>query len=203
MDDARGTQYDLQLVKGKTLALTLRPASLPYTYKAITAITQGAPARLTVTDHGLPDDWMVAVVSVKGMHEINAAHSPPWPSDYVTATVVDANTIELNSVNSADFHAYTSGGYLQFFTPVDITGALVRMTIRNQVGGTAAVTLDSSGNGITVNGTTKTIGITVDADTTAALTIANGVYDAEIQYLDGTVEGLLYGAVTVDDEVTT
>lgn len=48
-------QKDLTIQQGKTFALVLRWETEPIVYKAITAITLTAPARLTVTDHGAQD----------------------------------------------------------------------------------------------------------------------------------------------------
>ena len=63
---------DLSLVQGKTFALVLRWETEPVIYRAITAIQQTAPVRLTVTAHGAPDGWRCAVSNAKGMTEINA-----------------------------------------------------------------------------------------------------------------------------------
>lgn len=204
MSSERGAKLDLKIVKGKTFARTLRAGALPFIYKAITAITKAAPARVTCTGHGIPNGWPVAVVSVQGMRQIKAETDPPKADDYKQATVIDSNTIDLNAVNSSEFSAYTSGGYLQLYTPTDLAGAAVRMTIKDKVGGTALIALDSALLGcITLDNTAKTITVTVSATITAALTWLRGVYDAEIQFADGTVLPLAYGSVTVVDEVTT
>jgi hypothetical protein len=197
--------FNITIRQGKTLTLVVRFEALPYLYKAITAITKAAPAVLTVTGHGIPDGWRVAPVSVQGMTEINAkldGQKRPRLDSYVKATVVDANTISLNEVNSSDFSTYTTGGYLQLFTPVNITGYLARMTVRNKVGGTALLTLTSPAD-IVLDTTKRTFTITVPAATTALMTWRSGVYDFEVEAPDGTVTELLSGNVTVIPEVTT
>jgi hypothetical protein len=203
MDDARGSQSDIEIAKGKTFSRVLRLGGKPYQYKAISAIAKTAPARLTVTGHGIPADWPVAVVSVQGMTEINAETSPPLASDYMPATVVNANTIDLNDVNASGFSTYTGGGYLQMYTPTSLAGAIVRLTIRDVEGGTALITLSSATSGIVLDDVAKTITITISAAVTAAIDWLTGVYDAEIQLADGTVEPLLYGSVSVLSEITT
>lgn len=204
MSSERGAKLDLKIVKGKTFTRTLRAGALPFLYKAISAITKDAPARVTCAGHNIPNGWPVAVVSVQGMRQIKAENDPPRGDDYKQVTVIDANTVDLNAVNSSEYSAYTSGGYLQLYTPTDLAGAEVRTTIKDKVGGTTLLALDSALlGGIALDNTTKTIVITVNADDTAAITWLRGVYDAEIQFADGTVLPLAYGSVTVVDEVTT
>lgn len=188
----------LVIAQGKTFARTFRWAAKPFLYKAISAITKAAPARLTVTGHLIPSGWRVAVVSVLGMRQINAANDPPLQSEYRRATVVDANTIELNEVNASQFSTYTSGGYLQMYTPVDLTGFMVRMTIRDKVGGTALLELDSDElGGIALDNTAKTITITIDAETTAAMTWTSGVYEIEAESAGGVVSPITRGSIKV------
>lgn len=130
---------NLSITQGSTFQHVVRWGAAPYVYAPITGITQAAPAVVTATGHGVLDGWQVAIVSVKGMGAINAQNTPPKDSDYVRATVVDANTLSLNDVNSALFKAYTSGGYVQYFTPVDLTGFTARMEVKDKVGGNVLV----------------------------------------------------------------
>jgi hypothetical protein len=193
------SHVDLRIPQGKTVARVLRVAASPYIYKAITAITQAAPARLTVTGHGLPDGWPVAVVSVKGMRQINALCSPPGEEEYRRATVVDVNTIELNDVNSSDFTAYSGGGYVQTYTPVDLAGGIARLTVRDRVGGTALVSMDSATlGGIVLDNTAKTVTYTFAATATAAYTWTTGVFELEFEDANGVVITLERGTVAVD-----
>jgi hypothetical protein len=123
---------NLTLTQGKTFSLTLRWESRPVKYKAITGISKTAPAIVTAPLHGVPDGWRGAISGVKGMTEINVEDPNDIRDDeYRIATVIDANTLELNSVNACDFRAYTSGGYFQYYTPVDLTGFSARMSIRH------------------------------------------------------------------------
>lgn len=124
---------DLVFYQGKTFSQLLRWETAPIIYKAITAINQGAPASITAAGHGIPTGWRVAVVSAKGMLQINAANKPPRTPDFHQATVVDVNNVSLNDVNSSDYSAYTSGGYLQFNTPMNLTGFTARMTVKDMI----------------------------------------------------------------------
>ena len=195
---------DFTIDQGKTFSQVLRWESPPILYKPITTITQAAPARITCPSHGIPNGWRVAVVSVKGMTQINAGANPPKDKDYRPVTVVDADTVELNEVNSADYKAYTSGGYLQMNTPVDMTDYTARMSVKDKVGGTELLRLDTTlDNGrITLDPTACTITLTVSAEDTATLTFKKGVYDLEMVSADGVVTALLTGNVFVVKEVT-
>ena len=191
---------DLTILKGRTFTLVLRWETAPIVYKAITAIEQSAPARLTVPGHGCVDGWRAAVTGVK---EVRSA-------DYQTVTIVDANTIEFNELDASGFKAYVSGGFLQYLTPVDLTGYTGRMKIKDKVGGT--VLLSSSAPDaplnvidIAVNNTAKTITLTVHASATTDISWSRGVYDLEMvsSDLEPVVTRLISGKVSVVDEVTT
>lgn len=193
---------DLTIYQGKTFSRVIRWEKEPFVYVPIQAIARVAPARVTAAAHGIPDGWRVAVVSAGGMRQINAAHNPPKPREFTRAAVVDPNTVDLNEINAAGFSPYTSGGYLQFYTPADLTGATARMQIKSRVGGDVLLSL-TSGAGITVDNASKTITLEISAADTAAITWRTGVYDLEVQDADGTVTGLFFGSVNVTREVTT
>ena len=192
----------ITIQQGRTFNRVLRWEAPPINYKPITAILNSAPVRITAAAHGLPDGWRTAVVSVKGMTQINAEPNNIRERDYHQATVIDPNTVELNDINAAGFKTYTSGGYLQFNTPVDLTGFTARMTIRDKIGGIELLSLTTENGGITIDNATKKITLLIEADDTAALTWIRGVYDLEMVSATGVVTALLYGEVTVKREIT-
>jgi len=193
---------DLTILQGRTFSYPLKWEIEPIVYKPITGITQAAPCVVTAVGHGLPDGWRVVVVSVKGMTQINAS-TPPKDSEYVVAKVLTVDTIELNTVNAAEYKAYTSGGYVQYNTPQDLTGYVARMSIKDKVGGTELMALDTTNLRILIDNTTKTIKLDIDALDTAAITWKKGVYDLELESPAGVVTALMFGNVTVTNEVTT
>ena len=197
------SKLDLTILQGKTFSQIVRWETEPIIYKAISGITTAAPAVITCTGHSVPNNWRVAIVSVKGMTQINAENDPPKDSDYHQATVLNANTIELNDVNAAGFKAYTSGGYVQYNTPHDLTGYEARMTIRDKIGGTALDTLTDVNGKLVISTTDHYVKILIDATTTALYTWTSGVYDLEVESPTGEVTQLLYGKVKVTKEVTT
>lgn len=199
---------DLPLVQGKTFALVLRWETEPCVYRPITAIQQTAPVRLTVTGHGAPDGWRCGVSNVKGMTEINAEANALREKDFNPVTVIDANTLEINSINAAGFKPYVSGGILQYNTPVDLTGYVARMKIKDKVGGTVLASTEAGDApldilSIALDTAKSTITLTISATATAALLWSKGVYELEMVSSTGVVTAILTGKVTVAKEVTT
>lgn len=198
-----GSELDLEIRQGKTFQRVVRWEKEPFIHKAITAIAKTAPARLTVTSHGLTDGWRVAPVSVLGMKQINAPDPQKLrDADFHRATVIDANTIDLNTVNAAGFSTYTSGGYLQFYTPASLASCTARLVIKDRVGGTVLVTLTDA-DGIDLDDTNKAITFTFEAVDSADYDWTSGVYELEIEDASGVVTGLYFGSVTVTPEVAT
>lgn len=201
---------DLVIQQGRTFTLVLRWETEPIVYKAITAITQAAPARLTATSHGCPDGWRAAVTGVKGMTEINAEANNVKERDFHPVTVIDANTIEFNEVDASGFKAYTSGGFLQYNTPVDLTGYAGRMKIKDKVGGTVLLSTEAGDTpldviDIAIDTSAKTITLTIAASATDDITWSRGVYDLEMvsNDVEPVVTAILTGKVSVTREVTT
>jgi hypothetical protein len=196
---------NLTIQQGATFTQLVRWGVLPIVYKPITAIPNTAPATLTVPAHGVPAGWNVAVTAVKGMTGINALASPPATTDYHAATVVDANTIVLDDVNAALYKAYTSGGYVQYYTPQPLTGFTARMAIKDKVGGTQLLRLDTSTTPIriTIDTANSVITLSIAAADTLAITWTTGVYDLELVSAAGVVTTLLSGTVTITPAVTT
>ena len=124
-------------------------------------------------------------------------------SDYHQVTRIDANTVELNGFNAAEFSTYTGGGYLQYHTPVDLVGYTARLKVRNRIGGTQLLDLTTENAGIAIDTGLKTITLSITATATAALTFSKGVYDLEMVSPIGVVTAIAFGPVSVTKEVTT
>lgn len=200
MSSERGPRYDLRIVKGYTFVRTFRPGALPYLYMPITGITQAAPARVHCVAHGIPDGWPVAIVSAKGMRQINAESNPPRGDDWKQASVADTDHIDLNAVNSANFSEYTSGGFVQLYTPTDLAGATASLTVWDKPDGTQLLQLTSPSGGMVLDNTTKAITATLSATAAAALTWLRGVYEAKLTLAGGVVIPLSHGVAVVETE---
>lgn len=195
-------RLDLKIVKGKTLRRVIRWEIEPLVAKAITGIAKGTPARVTATAHGAPDGWRVAVVGAGGMRQINAESFPPKERDFHRSTVVDANTITLDDVSSAEFTAYTSGGTLVYYTPASLAGCTALLVVRDKPGGDELVRFTDA-DGIELDDTNKTITITFEADASTDYDWTRGVHEFEIRDTDGVVTGLYHGTVTISQEIAT
>ena len=198
---------DFVIQKGKTFSRILRWESLPLVYKAITGVTQAAPVVITAAGHGVPDGWRVAVVSVQGMRDLNAKvlskGAVPGASEFHKATVLTSATLALNDVNSLEFTAYTSGGTVIYYTPVDLASYTARMQIRNtETAATILFSLTTEDSRIAIDNTAKTITLTISAVDTAAITFAAGVFDLELVSPSGVVTQLLKGNIVVEEEIT-
>lgn len=194
---ATPTKSKLTIYQGSTFSEVLRWESTKRVYKTITGITQAAPAVVTSTTHGVPDGWRVKLTNVGGMKEINDT------STYRKATVLTANTIELNDINAVGFTAYTTGGILEYFQPVDLIGYTARMQIRAKLESTSTLLeLTTENSGIAIDNVAKTITLTITAVASAALTWTSGTYSLELIGPSGVVTTLLNGDVVVKKEVT-
>lgn len=190
-----GGEQDFCVRKGETFAPVIRWGSGVLASKPITAITQAAPAKITALGHGVPPGWQVAVVSAGGMHKINAKKYPPAGADWHPATVVDANTISLNDVNSASYPAYTSGGFLVYATPVVLAGMTAVMTVRDAPLTGAVLLALTNMSGITLDTANYTITPKFE---TAPLAWSQGFYDLELTDTAGKVTQLLTGTITIN-----
>jgi hypothetical protein len=195
----------LVIRQGSSYLDVVRWETEPFIYKPITAISQSAPAVVTAVGHGLTNGWRAAIVSAKGMRQINATDITDL-DQFHSVTVVDADNVSFNDINSSGYSAYTSGGYLQFYTPHDLSSYTARMQIKDKVGGNVLLSLTTENGGITIDPTAKTITRTISATDTAAITWTYGVYDMELVAPDGTVTNLNPDGplpVIVQREVTT
>lgn len=191
------------ITQGSTWSRVIRWEAPPVVYKTISAITRSAPVSITCTGHGLVNGWRAAVASADGMTQINAKGSPPKIHDYHKATVVDADTITFNDVNSLDFDAYTGGGVLQYNTPVDLTGYTARMQIRKTLASTDVILdLNTTNARIVIDNAAKTVTLTISAADTELLTFNTGVYSLELVSSGGVVTTLLSGPITLEKEIT-
>lgn len=194
---------NIELTKGSTYLHTIQWMEEDFAYLPIEGITKSAPVKIKATGHSLPDHWPVAVQSVKGMRELNAANDPPKGKDFMRVKVVDADHIELRNINALNFRDYESGGVLVFHPKADLTGCTARMTIRDKVGGTELLTLTTANNRLKIDVAEGYIGIVLTAEDTAAILWKKGVFDLELIGADGKVTKVAAGTVTITDEITT
>lgn len=187
----------LKIREGSTFSRTVRWAGEPFVYKEISAISNSAPCRIRAIGHDVLPGQRVAIISAKGLVELNAKESPPnLLTEYYKATVIDADNIELNRVNSTDFKQYTGGGYIQYLTARDMTGHAARLTIKDRIGGTVLLVLTSGpGGGIVIDNILKSIAYTLTAEQTDAFEVSKAVFDLDMISDTGEVYTVLFGAI--------
>lgn len=198
---------DLEIIRGDTFVFPVYWEDTDFVFKAISAVTNTAPVKITTAvAHTLKNRWRAAVVSVQGCKGINAEDPQKLrDSDFHEVTVVDTTNIELNKVNGAEFTAYVSGGYLQFYKPVDLTGFTARMSIKDKRGdaGVELLRLDTTNLGISIDVANNVITLNVSATATADIAWKRGVYDLELVSASGVVTKIMSGSVSVAQEATT
>ena len=190
-------EKDFCVPAGETFRPTLRWGSGVYTTKPITAITKATPAVVTAVGHSLPNGWPCACVGVQGMTQINATRYPPQGDDWSFGTVLSADTVAFNSVSSANFSAYTSGGALVYDTPAVLTGMTITMTVYSDPDHETVLTTLSSVTPaqIAVDLTLMTITPTLQ---TAALTWDTGYYLVQATDSGGIITELLRGVINLE-----
>jgi hypothetical protein len=193
---AAPVKLNFKIYQGSTFREVLRWESSTKTYVPITAITKTAPVVVTAVDHGAPVGWRAKVTGVQGMKEINDAEN------YRTITAAAANTVTLNSINATNYTTYTSGGVLEYNTPVDLAGYTARMQIRPTLTSTTIIQeLTTANGGVVIDNVLKTITILISASQTTVLNFSTAVYSLEL--VAGTeVVPFCGGNVTLVPEVT-
>lgn len=196
-------EIDMIITRGKTFEFAFLYADEELGYLPITGMPSKAPCRLTVVGHGLPDGWPAQVKCVKAPAELNSAEG----EDYFIK-VVDADTIELNTVNAHCWKAFSGTGLLVCRKPVDLTGWACRAQVRDKVGGAVLFSWHSDpgenpDGEAEVDVAASAFVLKIDAATAAALEWKRGIYDAEIIAPTGEVFPLVgISQVVVEDEVT-
>ena len=198
------TNHTLIIEKGRTLEQVVRWESEPFLYAEIANISNSSPVVITTTTpHGIPDGWRVAIVGAKGLTSLNSTSNPPAVKDFRRAAARTVNSIEFNALSTALDPLYTTGGSIQFYTPVLLGGYTARLSIKNRVGGTLLLSMTSTNGKIVLDNVNSKITITLTPAETAAITWKSGVYDLELESPTGVVTAILTGSVSIMQEVTT
>lgn len=204
---------ELNIKQGKTYRLVIRAESNPIIRKPITGVTfdSGAP-RLTVVGHGLKNGWRGYVTRVKGPTQLNAVNNPARPADFKVITVIDPNTVEFNEVTpvneqGVEWPAYQSGGFLEFYTPVDLAGKTARMKVRERANKTSKLLASSEAGDaplnvlqLTVDATEHTVTLVIPDTAADDFEWTTGYFDIELVGTD--VDELESGKIVVGKEVT-
>ena len=194
-------RINFKVYQGSTFQEVLRWESATKTYATISAISKSAPCVITVNS-GQPTppvNWRVRVTGVSGMKEINQLSD----SDYYLTSAINSNNITVNTINSAAYTAYTSGGIMEWNTPVPLAGYTAKMQIRESIdSSTVILELTTANGGIVIDTTNYTISINMTSNQTAAFTFINAVYSLELTNVGGAVQTFVNGNLSLVPEVT-
>jgi len=191
-------KINFKVYQGSTFRETLRWESATKNYLPIVNITKTAPVVVTtgVTPTGLPVGWRAKISGVGGMKEINTGDS------YLTVTSKNGDAITFNEINATGYTTYTTGGILEYNTPVNLTGYTARMQIRPTVdSATVLTTLTTENGGITINTIDASITLNITATATAVYTWQTAVYGLEL-VIGTDVVPFANGTLTLVKEVT-
>jgi hypothetical protein len=193
---AAPVKLNFKIYQGSTFRQVLRWESSTKTYANITAVSKTAPVVVTAVSHGAPLGWRCKITGVAGMKELNDSEN------YKTITAVTTDTVTLNAINATGYNTYTSGGVLEYNTPVDLTGYTARMQIRSSLDSTTVIQeLTTTNGGVILDNTLKTITILLTAAQTTALSFNSVVYSLEL--VSGTdVYTFCSGTLTMVKEIT-
>jgi hypothetical protein len=133
------------------------------------------------------------------MTAINAANDPPKDKDYLPVSVIDADTLEFNSINAAGYPALVAGsGVLMAKTPVDLTGAAVTMQVRDDTGALLFTTTHAQ---VSYDPISSSINIRIEGAVVETWAFDSATYAIEAVFQDGTVSEFVSGTLTVLGEV--
>lgn len=111
----------LTLTEGVSNEIEFRPASPRFAYAEVTEVSDTAPVRLTVPSHGLVDGWGFWLTGAIGAEPLNRPHNEDRQH---VASVIDADTLEINAVNGAGLGEFVPGHcYAEYLEPLDLAGA--------------------------------------------------------------------------------
>lgn len=200
------TKIDFTLEEGKTFRRRVRWFNLDkHVYVPIASMSQSGPLVVeTQVAHGIPDGWEAAIVSANGMVTLNAKSNPPKANEYHKVTRKTDTEVEFNSINSAGFPAYTTGGYLQFFEPMPLDGTVPRWVVKDVVDGAVLVEATEANGLLSVNNVAKYYEILLDVDDTTDLGWTKGVHELESR--DPSIPftyKVIYGKIRVGQEIAT
>lgn len=199
-------KLELKVRRGSTVRLPIRVMTGELAWREISAISQTAPVRVTVPLHDMPSLWPCGIVGVQGMRQMNS----PLPLDiksFRSGIVIDENTIEFNEINAAVWPAYTMGGHLAYYKPLDLSEFTeARMALKASVDATEKLAEYTSTSGqLVISSANDMLELRLSDVNTKALLLAKYVFDIELVKADLSVRAICSAdsTITVTPEITT
>lgn len=178
----------------------------------ITAITEtfpaGFPPVVTAVAHGLPVNPIPArLVGILGPTDLNTSEDPNEAAYRRYVKKVATDTFNVPGFYATGLAAYTTGGFLVYTPPKDLSGYEARMQVRKSVGAAGVPLLEfttAAGEGLVITDVEGLTKLTIDADALVGLTWREAVFQLEV-YFPGTpdiVKRLAGGPFIIDPEAT-
>lgn len=195
----------LEITRGKSLKRYYGWGSDRLAYREIQAATSAAPCILHVPSHGMPEGWLFDISGAKGLSQLNTVdpQDPDFRLDMWPAIIVDADHIELNSLNAANMPAYEGGGWVQYPVPEDISNHTARAQFRDSYESTEVLLELTSdpGGGLIITPALSRITWQMTALQTAGLP-DECVFDIELTSPSGEVDEVDGGKILLCPEST-
>jgi hypothetical protein len=193
-------RINFKIYQGSTFKETFRWESQTKSYIPISNITKAAPCVITTSSsHTIPNGWRFRVTDVAGMNQINQTSE----DQFYLANNVTNNTITINSLNSSNFTAYTSGGTISYNIPVSLNNYTGIFQMRENINSTTVIKqLTSAINqGIVIDNVNKVITITISAADTTSFNFTTCIYGLELTSPGGEVFPLITGTISLVKEI--
>lgn len=117
--------YNFSLIKNVDNRMSFILQEPTWVYKEITALSATSPLTITCPFHGIVDEWPVYIEGVSGVNAAYVNRDKIGMSFYM-ASRIDGDTLEINSSSG---RSGLTGGYVVYRQPLNLTDALVEMSI--------------------------------------------------------------------------
>lgn len=193
---------DIEIIQGSQFVKSIHWYGGGKVYDTIDGVTVGHPTVITVTGHGLPSisKTPISIGGVKGSAKV--LNTGEDECDMVLATHIDANSFSVPIPTVGKVYEANTG-YIEWYSPKDLTNFTARMQIRASVDSTdTLVSLTSGGGDIVISLPDAKITMTIATAVTETLDFDTAVYDLELVDSSGEATRILEGEVTLSKEVT-
>lgn len=119
----------------------------------------------------------------------------------LVVTEISGQTLTFGDINSSKYKAFTSGGVLEYYKPVPITGYSGRMRLVD-TNGTELAYLTTENGGIEIDSTNYLISIKLTSQQTSQLNFTVARYDLELESPGLEVTRIIEGSAYLSREVT-
>lgn len=185
------TPLALEIRRGATVDVPIFVEAEERVFVAISAVTSRTPLRVTATAHGMPPVWRACLQNLAGMSEMNVRWNALRAADLRRAVAIDANTVEFPDVNAAGFRAYTHGGQLVYFQPLDLSlYSSAELQVRTEVDGATVAEWSSAAGTLQIDAASSALWIRLTDAQSEALPAGDYLFDIELTRATGGIDAV-------------